>query len=238
MRTAPAASGRARLPGGLFRSEDGGDSWQLMRSLWDRPERKQWSGGGADLPGIHSVVVDPRDSRHVALGVSTGGVWITDDDGETWQLGGKGLRAEYLPPENAGELVRQDVHRVVTCAAQPDVLWLQHHNGIFRSEDFGLTWKEITNVAPSAFGFTVAAHPRRPGTAWFVPAIKDEQRIPAEGGWQHHRQPLRQRRRRRDLADRVQPPAAHLLRPLRDARVGPAPSTTNRRIHRAGTDLD
>ena len=169
------------LPGGLFRSEDGGDSWQLMRSLWDRPERKQWSGGGADLPGIHSVVVDPRDSRHVALGVSTGGVWITGDDGETWQLGGKGLRAEYLPPENAGELVRQDVHRVVTCAAQPDVLWLQHHNGIFRSEDFGLTWKEITNVAPSAFGFAVAAHPRRPGTAWFIPAIKDEKRIPAEG---------------------------------------------------------
>ena len=133
-----------------------------MRSLWDRPERKQWSGGGADLPGIHSVVVDPRDSRHVALGVSTGGVWITRDDGDSWQLGGKGLRAEYLPPENAGELVRQDVHRVVTCAAQPDVLWLQHHNGIFRSQDFGLTWTEITNVAPSAFGFAVAAHPRRP----------------------------------------------------------------------------
>ena len=116
------------LPGGLFRSEDGGESWQLIRSLWDRPERQQWSGGGADLPGIHSVVVDPRDSRHVALGVSTGGVWITGDDGDSWRLGGQGLRAEYLPPEHArragppgrapGGDLRRPARRVVAAAPQ------------------------------------------------------------------------------------------------------------------------
>jgi hypothetical protein len=65
------------LPGGLFRSGDGGTSWEIVRSLWDHPLRKQWTGGGADLPGIHSICVDPRDPRCVRLGVSTGGVWIT-----------------------------------------------------------------------------------------------------------------------------------------------------------------
>jgi hypothetical protein len=70
---------------------------------------------------------------------------------------------------------------VVACAAAPDVFWTQHHNGIFRSEDGALTWREISNVTPSSFGFAVAVHPAQPDTAWFVPAIKDERRIP-EGG--------------------------------------------------------
>lgn len=169
------------VPGGLFRSDDGGDSWTLVRSLWDRPERKEWSGGGLDRPGIHSIVVDPRNGNHVTLGISTGGVWLTRDGGESWQLGGSGLRAEYLPPADARNPNQQDVHHMVSCPAAPDMLWLQHHNGIFRSTDGAKSWNEITGVKPSVFGFTVAVHPRDPETAWFVPAIKDEHRIPADG---------------------------------------------------------
>jgi photosystem II stability/assembly factor-like uncharacterized protein len=169
------------VPGGLFRSDDGGASWQLMRGLWDRPERRQWSGGGLDRPGLHSVVVDPRDPDHVLVAVSTGGVWSTRDAGVTWQVGGPGMRAEYLPPERAGDPVTQDVHRLALCAAAPDVLWVQHHNGIFRSTDGAASWKEVVDVAPSAFGFALAVHPERPETAWFIPAIKDERRIPAGG---------------------------------------------------------
>lgn len=70
---------------------------------------------------------------------------------------------------------------MVQCAAQPDVLWVQHHNGVFRSTDGAERWHEIPNVAPSTFGFAVAVHPRDPDTAWFVPAIKDEKRIPVDG---------------------------------------------------------
>src|SRR5262249_55729419 len=75
----------------------------------------------------------------------------------------------------------QDPHRAVRCRAQPDHLWVQHHNGIFRSRDNGRKWTEITEAKPSVFGFAVAVHPRDPDTAWFVPAIKDEKRIPVEG---------------------------------------------------------
>jgi hypothetical protein len=165
------------LPGGLFRSDDAGASWTLMRSLWDRPERRQWSGGGYDYPGLHSVVLD---GRRVIAGVSTGGVWASEDAGETWELRGKGLWAAYLPPELKHEQNLQDVHRLSRCAAAPDVVWAQHHNGAFRSEDGGRTFVEL-HVPPSSFGFAVVAHPRDPQTAWFVPAIKDEQRVPVDG---------------------------------------------------------
>jgi photosystem II stability/assembly factor-like uncharacterized protein len=167
------------IPGGLFRSNDSGASWSLVRSLWDRPERRQWNGGGYDYPGIHSVCIDPRDDRRMLIGVSTGGVWVTEDGGESWALRGQGLRAEYMPPERQLDPLVQDTHRIVRCAAAPDALWAQHHNGIFRTTDGGRSWNEI-KATPSSFGFAVAVHPRDPETAWFVPAIKDEFRVPVD----------------------------------------------------------
>jgi hypothetical protein len=171
------------LPGGLFRSRDRGDSWELIRPLWDAPQRKNWFGGGYDVPGIHSVCVDPRDSRHVLLGVSCGGVWVTQDGGNAWQLSSKGLRATYMPPDQADEEGVQDPHLVARCTAVPDVLWCQHHNGMWRSDDGGKYWQEIgQNCKPqmSDFGFTVAAHPHDPLTAWFVPAVADQRRVPVD----------------------------------------------------------
>jgi hypothetical protein len=169
------------MPGGLFRSRDRGTSWEMMRSLWDHPKRKQWMPGGADLPGLHSVCVDPRDCRRVAVGVSTGGIWATEDAGASWTLRGDGMRAEYTAPELAHDPIAQDVHRLVQCQADPRRMWVQHHNGIFVSSDEGRTFTEIKNVEPSVFGFAVAVHPRDPDTAWFVPEIKDEKRIPRGG---------------------------------------------------------
>ena len=169
------------IPGGLFRSDDSGRSWQLNEPLWYHPTRTKWFGGGEDEAGIHSICVDPRDSRTLMVGVSTAGAWRTRDDGESWELTAKGMRAEYMPPEQAHDELSQDVHCMVQCAAAPDVLWVQHHNGVFRSADGGRTWTEITTVKPSVFGFPVAVHPSDPETAWFVPGIKDEQRIPVGG---------------------------------------------------------
>jgi hypothetical protein len=168
------------IPGGLFRSDDGGDTWTLNRALWDRPERLEWAGGGYDAPGIHSVLVDPRDSRHVMVGVSSGGVWQTADGGATWTLTAKGMEADYMPPERRDEGNVQDPHRVVQCPSSPDVLWTQHHCGIFRSTDGAENWQRI-HAQPSSFGFAVAVHPHEPDTAWFVPAVKDQYRIPVNG---------------------------------------------------------
>lgn len=168
------------IPGGLFRSDNGGDSWVLNRALWDRPERSEWFGGGYDAPGIHSIMVDPRDSRHVTIGVSCGGVWQTHDGGATWRVTAAGMEADYMPPERSGDANVQDPHRVVQCPANPDVLWTQHHCAIFRSTDGAAHWQRV-EAQPSSFGFAVAVHPREPDTAWFVPAVKDQCRIPVNG---------------------------------------------------------
>ncbi|MGN6086650.1 WD40/YVTN/BNR-like repeat-containing protein [Trinickia sp.] len=168
------------IPGGLFRSDDRGDTWTLNRSLWDRPERREWGGGGYDHAGIHSVLVDPRDSRHVTIAVSSGGVWQTFDAGASWRPTSRGMQADYMPPERREEENAQDPHRVVQCIAAPDQLWTQHHCAIFRSVDGGLHWTRI-EAQPSNFGFAVAVHPNDPDTAWFVPAVKDACRIPVDG---------------------------------------------------------
>jgi photosystem II stability/assembly factor-like uncharacterized protein len=168
------------IPGGLFRSDDHGETWSLNRPLWDRPERREWMGGGYDHAGIHSVLVDPRDSRHLTIAVSSGGVWQTNDAGATWRQTAYGMQADYMPPERREEPNVQDPHRVMHCKAAPDTLWTQHHCGIFRSTDGGEHWARI-EAQPSSFGFAVAVHPHDPDTAWFVPAVKDAFRIPVDG---------------------------------------------------------
>jgi hypothetical protein len=169
------------IPGGLFRSTDRGSSWTLVESLWNDPKRKEWFGGGADLPGIHSICVDPRDRRRVCVGVSCGGAWLTTDAGKNWQCRADGMWAAYMPPERKYDPNIQDPHRIVQCAAKPDCYWAQHHNGVFRSTDGAVSWQEATGIAPSSFGFAVAVHPRDPQVAWFVPGINDEKRIPVDG---------------------------------------------------------
>ncbi len=169
------------IGGGLFRSTDAGESWNLVESLWNHPDRKKWLGGGNEAPGIHSICVDPRDPRHVTLAVSCGGVWQSDDEGASWRPTSKGMYAEFMPPDRREDPAIQDPHCLVQCRAQPDSLWVQHHNGVFHSTDGAETWHEITAIRPSKFGFPVAVHPNNPDRAWFVPAVKDECRIPVDG---------------------------------------------------------
>ncbi|PWF55176.1 WD40/YVTN/BNR-like repeat-containing protein [Massilia glaciei] len=166
------------LPGGLFKSCDRGDSWELVRALWDVPQRGQWFGGGYDTPGIHSICVDPRDSKRVVVAVSCGGVWRTVDGGASWTVSSTGMRADYMPPEPNENDAVQDPHRIARCAASPDILWCQHHNGMWRSENDGVQWQEIKDAPVSNFGFAVAPHPRDGNTAWFAPAEADQRRIP------------------------------------------------------------
>ena len=169
------------LPGGLFRSDDRGDSWALNEALWYRDERLEWFGGGYDDPGIHSICVNPNDGKILTVGVSCGGVWQTMDEGNSWKQCAHGMRAEFMPPAKVMEPNIQDPHRLVQCVGDADKFWVQHHNGIFKSRDHSKSWQEIEGVKPSTFGFALVVHPADPDKAWFIPSVKDECRIPVDG---------------------------------------------------------
>ncbi len=177
--TDPGSLLAGTIPGGLFRSNDGGASWRLNEALWNEPTRERWFGGGYPEPGIHSILSSP-DGGRLVVGISCGGVWISEDGGASWQVRTEGMFAEYMPPDRRHEPAIQDPHRLSRCAADPNRIWCQHHNGFFRSDDGGRTWVSMT-PEPSVFGFAVAAHPNDPDTAWSVPLVKDECRVPVDG---------------------------------------------------------
>ena len=168
-------------PGGLFRSDDGGKSFQLVESLWNHPSRPtHWFGGGRDHPGIHSIFVDPRDSDRVLVAISCAGVFETTDGGKSWEPINRGLRAEFLP--NPEVNVGHDPHLMVASRANPDALWQQNHCGIYYSPDGGRNWQDVSDpTGPARFGFTVAVDDQRPERAWVVPAEADERRMAIDG---------------------------------------------------------
>ncbi len=167
-------------PGGLFHSDDRGESWRMIDSLWNNETRVRWNGGGTDQPAVHSIRVDPRDARHVVVAISSGGVWRSLDAGASWTAHTTGMVAGYVPPEQAELPEFQDPHHVVQCAGAPEAFWCQHHMGIWRSIDGLTSWQQI-HAEPSSFGFAVAVHPDDPDTAWFVPAHSDQKRAPIDG---------------------------------------------------------
>ena len=168
-------------PGALFYSEDG-RHFQLNRSLWDHPSRQnenQWFGAGRDFPFIHSIVIDPRNSDHVYIAISSAGVFETHDAGQTWHPKNKGLRATYLP--NPHVEIGHDPHLLLACEKNPDVLWQQNHSGIFRTENGGNLWQDITGKEgiPN-YGFALAIDHQKPGRAFVIPAESDERRVAAD----------------------------------------------------------
>ena len=162
-------------PAALFRSEDGGQSFELVRGLWDHPHRPTWQPGGGGL-GLHTILPDPRDAKRMLIAISTGGVYATDDGGETWRASNKGIRAEFMPEDQRFPEYGQCVHKVGRDASNPDRLFLQNHFGLYRSDDCGASWTDIANGVPSDFGFPIVTHPSQPGTAYIIPLIADVKR--------------------------------------------------------------
>ena len=164
-------------PGGLFKSTNNGDSFELVRGLWEHESRPDhWFGGGRDEAGIHSIWVNPKDANHLQVGVSVAGTFETTDGGSTWVPLNKGLKADFLPDPSIE--VGHDPHLLDWCAANPQVMWQQNHCGIFRSVDGGNNWTDISEPdGPANFGFAVAAHATNPEVAWVVPGTSDMVRI-------------------------------------------------------------
>lgn len=166
-------------PGGLFYSAHNGDDFELVEALWNHPSRKdqqQWFGAGRDHPFIHSIEVDPQDSRHLYIAVSCAGVFETRDGGASWAPRNKGLIAAYLPNPNVE--VGHDPHRLLICQSAPHVLWQQNHCGIFRSIDAGQYWENVTDRNKLAeYGFSLAIDHQNPLRAWVIPAESDERRV-------------------------------------------------------------
>jgi photosystem II stability/assembly factor-like uncharacterized protein len=159
-------------PGALFESRDGGNSWDLVRGLWDHPTRPRWEPGGGGLC-MHTIVLDPANPRRMWTAVSTGGVFRTDDGGATWEPRSKGIRAQFLPEDQRFPEWGQCVHKVVQHETRPGRLFAQNHWGLYRSDDGGDSWVDIANGVPSDFGFAMAMHPNDPSTVYIVPIESD-----------------------------------------------------------------
>ena len=165
-------------PASLFRSDDGGESFRLDENLWGHEHRPQWQPGGGGLC-LHTVVPDPAGGPRLGVAISSAGFYRTLD-GQTWEAANAGIRAPFLPdptPEFG-----QCVHKVDRHPSHPDTLFLQHHWGVYRSDDFGGRWTEVgADSLPSTFGFPVVADPNRPGTAYVLPLTSDEFRCTPDG---------------------------------------------------------
>ena len=197
--TQPGRLYAGTIPGGLFVSDDGGDSWELNRPLWNHESRggdlfkgeatstTHWGGTPASIdygvfePGIHSIVIDPRNADHLYVAVSSAGILETKNGGKTWVGRNKGMRVDYLPDPEAEW--GHDPHFVTACRDQPDHVWQQNHFGVYYSDNGAQSWNKVS--LPDAgvhFGFPIAVDAQDGRTAWVVPARADSERMALDGG--------------------------------------------------------
>jgi len=152
-------------PAGLFRSEDGGVTWAEVKGLNRHATRKRWAPGAGGLI-VHSILVDAHQPRRLYVGISAAGTFRTDDGGRAWKPCNKNVRADFMP--NKFPAVGQCVHRLALGGA-PNLLYQQNHCGVYRSDNAGDDWVDISRGLPSRFGFPIAVHARDPRTIWVVP---------------------------------------------------------------------
>jgi serine/threonine protein kinase len=165
-------------PAALFISRDAGESWELVRGLFNHPHRPRWEPGNGGLC-LHTIVLDPTNKQRMYVAISAGGVYRTQDGGANWQARNQGIRVIYQPdryPEFG-----QCVHKIVLHAIRPDRLFLQNHWGLYRSDDNADSWKSISNGVPSDFGFAMLMHPRNPDCVYILPVESDEFRCTPDG---------------------------------------------------------
>ena len=162
----------------LFRSTDGGRTWQELAGLRGHGTGPQWQPGAGGMC-LHTILLDPKNPARIFIAISSAGAFRTDDGGTTWRPINKGLKSEYIP-DPAAE-VGHCVHRIAFHPSRPNVLFMQKHWDVMRSDDAGDSWREVSGNLPTDFGFVIDVHAHEPETVYVVPIKSDSEHVPPGG---------------------------------------------------------
>jgi photosystem II stability/assembly factor-like uncharacterized protein len=168
----------------LFRSEDGGMNWEERAGLRRHGSGPEWQPGAGGLC-LHTILLDPRDPKRMVIAISAAGAFRTDDGCETWKPINRGLRSPYIPKPEAE--VGHCVHHVAMHPSRPEVLFMQKHWDVMRSDDAGEQWREVSGNLPTDFGFVIDVHAHEPETIYVVPIKSDSEHFPLDGKLQVYR---------------------------------------------------
>jgi photosystem II stability/assembly factor-like uncharacterized protein len=162
----------------LFRSNDGGQTWQELAGLRGHGSGQFWAPGAGGMC-LHTILLDARNPNRIFIAISSAGAFRTDDAGKTWQPINRGLHSLYIPNPTAE--VGHCVHRIAMHRSRPDVLYMQKHWDVLRSDDGGDSWHEISGNLPTDFGFVIDVHAHEPNTIYVVPIKSDSEHFPPDG---------------------------------------------------------
>ena len=162
----------------LFRSTDGAATWHELAGLRGHGTGPKWQPGAGGL-GLHTILLDPTNPNRIYIAISSAGAFRTDDGGATWKPINQGLRSNYIPDPKAE--VGHCVHRMALHPSHPDVLFMQKHWDVMRSDNAGDLWQEVSGNLPTDFGFVVDVHAHEPETVYVVPIKSDSEHFPLEG---------------------------------------------------------
>ena len=162
----------------LFRSTDGGKNWQELSGLRGHGTGPKWQPGAGGMC-LHTILLDPKNKERIFIAISAAGAFRTDDGGKSWKAINRGLKSQYIPDPNAE--VGHCVHRIAMHPSRPNVLFMQKHWDVMRSDDAGDSWREVSGNLPSDFGFPIDVHAHEPETIYVVPIKSDSEHFPPEG---------------------------------------------------------
>jgi photosystem II stability/assembly factor-like uncharacterized protein len=162
----------------MFRSTDGGASWQELPGLRNHSTGNRWQPGAGGM-GLHTIVIDPSNAGRMYIAISAAGAFRTDDCGATWKPINRGLRSEYIPDQTAE--VGHCVHRIALHRSKPDTVFMQKHWDVMRTDDAGENWREVSGNLPTDFGFVIDVHAHEPETIYVVPIKSDREHYPIDG---------------------------------------------------------
>jgi photosystem II stability/assembly factor-like uncharacterized protein len=162
----------------IFRSSDGGKSWQELAGLRGHGTGPKWQPGAGGMC-LHTIILDSKDPRRIYIAISAAGAFRTDDGGTTWKPINRGLKSQYIPDPNAE--VGHCVHHIAMNASRPGVLFMQKHWDVMRSDDAGDSWHEVSGNLPTDFGFVIDVHAHEPETIYVVPIKSDSEHFPLDG---------------------------------------------------------
>jgi len=168
----------------LFRSTDGGTSWHELSGLRTHGTGSSWQPGAGGMC-LHTIILDPSDQKRLYTAISAAGAFRSDDAGTSWKPINKGLRSEQLPDQDAE--VGHCVHRLAMHPSRPNVLFMQKHWDVMRTDDAGESWREVSGNLPTDFGFPIDVHAHEPETVYVVPIKSDSHHFPIDGKLQVYR---------------------------------------------------